>query len=262
MLRLATTFLAMATVPACIYAVDGQILINQAAVNTAGGFPYTISQAGSYKLSGNLVVPDANTTAIIIAHDFVTLDLGGFSIIGPNNCSSGTCSVSGNGIGIRTLNVVPYFNITIRNGAVQGMGSYGILLGGDSMLVEYIHARSNGDDGISFIDFVGQPSLLQTVEHCNAELNSTGIGVIGGQMNFNNSSRNRVYGLGVAGGNVAVYHNVVSGNVALGLTAQNNGTAVYSDNIFKDNGSGSVGSQLGGLLVNMGRNLCGTSVCP
>ena len=51
-----------------LYAVDGVILIDQktalAGKVTAGdapGFPVTISQAGSYKLSSNLVIPDAGT---------------------------------------------------------------------------------------------------------------------------------------------------------------------------------------------------------
>jgi len=54
-------------------AVDGVIPINQVralAGNTtpgdAPGFPVTISQPGSYRLTGNLTVPDANTTAICL----------------------------------------------------------------------------------------------------------------------------------------------------------------------------------------------------
>jgi hypothetical protein len=68
-------------VPACTFAADGQILINQATVNAAGGFPYVISQAGSYRLSGNLAAPSGDTTVIEITHDLVTIDLNGFSII-------------------------------------------------------------------------------------------------------------------------------------------------------------------------------------
>ena len=30
-----------------VFAIDGQILINQATVNAAGGFPYKITQAGA-----------------------------------------------------------------------------------------------------------------------------------------------------------------------------------------------------------------------
>jgi hypothetical protein len=38
------------------FAVDGVVLINQSTVMAAGGFPYKITQPGSYKLSGNLAV--------------------------------------------------------------------------------------------------------------------------------------------------------------------------------------------------------------
>src|SRR5436190_10630805 len=92
-----------------MYAVDGIVLIDQNRALAGGvtpgdapGFPVTISLAGSYRLSGNLTVPDANTTAINITADNVTIDLNGFSIIGPVVCTPiGTpvtsCSPSGSG---------------------------------------------------------------------------------------------------------------------------------------------------------------------
>ncbi len=79
---------AMTVAPACLYAVDGQVLINQSTLNAAGG-TYTITQPGSYKLSGNLMAKDQNTDVIRIASDFVTIDLNGFSILGTTNCSGG-----------------------------------------------------------------------------------------------------------------------------------------------------------------------------
>src|SRR6266571_8801026 len=85
------TTLAALAVPT--YAVDGEVLINQNAALAGNvtpgdtpGFPVIISVAGSYKLSGNLTVPDANTTAILITADNVTIDLNGFSIVGPSVC--------------------------------------------------------------------------------------------------------------------------------------------------------------------------------
>jgi hypothetical protein len=48
---------AMAVLTPCAFAVDGQVLIDQAAVMAAGGFPYKITSLGSYKLSGNISVP-------------------------------------------------------------------------------------------------------------------------------------------------------------------------------------------------------------
>jgi hypothetical protein len=87
-----STFFALANT---LHAVDGVVLINQAAATagrvTAGdsaGFPVTLSQPGSYRLSGDLVVPDSLTTAITITADNVMPDMNGFSILGPNNCES------------------------------------------------------------------------------------------------------------------------------------------------------------------------------
>ena len=84
--------LAMALVPACSFAVDGVVLINQSTVMAAGGFPYIITQPGSYKLSGNLTMSTTTTgnysgldIAIGINSSGVVLDLNGFSIIVNNN---------------------------------------------------------------------------------------------------------------------------------------------------------------------------------
>src|SRR5262249_14253614 len=95
-----------------VYAADdGVTLIDQKAATTGKvtpadtpGFPVTISEAGSYRLDSNLIVPDAGTTAIEITADNVTLDLGGFSIIGPNSCTPNPvqCTYSGgSGIGVK-----------------------------------------------------------------------------------------------------------------------------------------------------------------
>ena len=51
----------------------------------SGGFPYKIANPGSYRSSGNLVVKAADTTAINIDASNVTIDLNGFSIMGPGS---------------------------------------------------------------------------------------------------------------------------------------------------------------------------------
>src|SRR5262245_64017552 len=79
----------------------------QAGRVTAGdtpGFPVTISQPGSYRLSSNLVVKEAGVTAIEITANDVTIDLAGFSIVGPNTCGGAPveCTIQGgSGIGIK-----------------------------------------------------------------------------------------------------------------------------------------------------------------
>src|SRR5438477_1054895 len=97
MLRVVPDLLIMSALVGALpaFAVDGVLLIDQnralAGNVTPGdtpGFPVTISQSGSYRLSGSLTVPDMNTTAIQITADNVTLDLNGFSIIGPVACTN------------------------------------------------------------------------------------------------------------------------------------------------------------------------------
>src|SRR5207248_9135104 len=129
------SFLAAIACPA--YAVDGVVLINQSNAlagnvtpGDAPGFPVTISVSGSYRLSSNLTVPDANTTAIQITADDVTIDLNGLSIIRPTVCSGGPvtfCSPTGSGIGVDSLNS----DITVLNGNGRGMGRKGINLTGE-----------------------------------------------------------------------------------------------------------------------------------
>ena len=103
--------------PAYLAAVDGVVLINQSTVMAAGGFPYTITQPGSYKLSGNLVAP-AGVNGIVIAASNVTLDLNGFTVGGPAEPSCPfICSST---FGIKTQNTQTA--ITIRNGTILGFG--------------------------------------------------------------------------------------------------------------------------------------------
>jgi hypothetical protein len=58
-------------IPGRLLPADGVVYIDQnhalgggVTPGDAAGFPVTISQSGSYRLSGNLTVPDLNTTAI------------------------------------------------------------------------------------------------------------------------------------------------------------------------------------------------------
>src|SRR5437867_11366604 len=89
----------LAAISSSLYAVDGVVLIDQSRAlagnitpGDAPGFPVTISRTGSYALSGNLTVPNANTTAIVVNADDVAIDLNGFSIIGPVVCKGSPVS--------------------------------------------------------------------------------------------------------------------------------------------------------------------------
>ena len=102
--------LALALIPGHAFGVDGVVLINQSTVMAAGGFPYVISQPGSYKLSGNLVV-DAGKNGIEISVSNVFFDLNGFDI----SCGGATGShrvacISG---------IAAVHDISIQNGTIS-----------------------------------------------------------------------------------------------------------------------------------------------
>jgi hypothetical protein len=158
----------LAAIATPAYAVDGVVLINQAAAlngnvtpSDAAGFPVTISAPGSYRLSSNLIVPDGNTTAIEVLVSEVTIDLNGFSIIGASCVGFGApCNPTGTGAGIEA----PFFvdNVKVSNGTIRGMGSHGIILLGFSHAVERVHAKDNAGAGI----IAGG-----LVDHCDARDN-------------------------------------------------------------------------------------------
>lgn len=140
-----------------LFAVDGVILIDQnralagnVTPGDAPGFPVTITQPGSYRLAGNLTVPNANTTAILVNSEFVTIDLNGFDILGPTFCvGKGVCTGVGTGIGVDGNS----HGVTVVNGGIHGMGNDGINVGGGAFAsgskVDNVHADANGGSGIT-----------------------------------------------------------------------------------------------------------------
>jgi hypothetical protein len=192
------------------------------------GFPVTISQPGSYRLTSNLVVPDAVTTAVQITADDVNLDLNGFTISGPNVCTPNPtrCTYSGSGIGVMAVGpqgVPSPSNVRVINGVVRGMGGHGIRMMGDGTVVERVHSVSNGGPGI----VVGEGSVIDSV----AKLNQAGAAIVG-LIVRGCVSANNVFGIfvrpgGVASGNVANANGAggisVNNATATGNTALNNG---------------------------------------
>jgi hypothetical protein len=196
------------------FAVDGVTLISQATVNAAGGFPYTISQSGSYKLSSNLTVTTPGTSAIVINADNVVLDLNGFTVARPAG--------SGFGNGIFGFG---HQNITVKNGVVTGwnLGIRLIANGDVNALVEEVHA-SNNTFGISVGDGI--------VRRCTATGNSSdGISVTSGVVESNVSSNN-VNGFHLGDG-VTATGNSARNNTGFGLFVGQN--TVFGSNVLIDN---------------------------
>ena len=268
-------------VPESAYAVDGVIEINQAralAGNvTAGdtaGFPVTLSEAGSYRLTGNLTVPNENTTAITISSSDVTIDLNGFAILGVTTCTfsagSVTCSPTGTGDGIRQLGSER--GLTVRNGTIRGMGQDGFNLlqvkaidlqvsqngrfgvGASSLsTVTRVTATVNGVDGI-ITDFSGT-----VISDCLAANNGErGIdGFLGARavvLVGNTVIDNGTDGIACGTGCI-VRGNFSYGNSGSGLLLGSD--SVYTGNVVASNGATVTGG------INLDHNSCnGTTTCP
>jgi hypothetical protein len=141
---------------------DGVVAIDQERATIGGvtpsdapGFPVTIDRPGSYRLTGDLdvtgePVPE-DVTAIDIVADDVTIDLNGFSILGPLSPCSSTCPVTGAGGAGSGVDGNNRSRIAVRNGRVTGMGNHGIVLAGSSTQASQVHdvvASGNGGSGI------------------------------------------------------------------------------------------------------------------
>jgi hypothetical protein len=205
--------------------------ISQSGVITAGGFPYKITQPGSYQLASNLTVP-TNSEAIVITADDVTLDLNGFTISGPGvdfvcaQCSSGV--VSGND------------NITVRNGSVIGM-AFGVALGSGA-LIEGVHAKGN----LTAITVVSG-----VVRHCSTVSNYYGIYVYAGTLVEANFVTLNNGGIGAFGGATVI------GNVAYQNGAGLFGYAVvYGSNSFQGNSQDVENGLISAPNVSQKNNIC------
>jgi parallel beta-helix repeat protein len=233
--------------------------------------PCTISTSGSYYLTGDLT---ATGTGIIVNADNVTIDLMGYSLIGPD---------SGMNYGIY---MIGRNNVEVRNGTVRDFGWNGIGIyeasttAGKGHRVIAVRAVSNGYRGIYL---VGDGHL---VKDCTAVGNGyygiyvgTGCTVTG-----NTASNNQSYGITTYRGctvtgnttcynqNYGIYGGIgctVTGNTAYnnqghgifanpGCTVTGN-TAYYNQyhgialggNNLVDQNTAYVNNQSGGSYVNM-----------
>ncbi len=216
-------------------AVDGVTEINQVralegGISTADapGFPVTINQAGSYRLTGNLTPPNAteNTTAISITADNVTIDLNGFVIAGPVTGCPASCSASsGTGVGVSAS--TSRNNLTVFNGTVRGFGFRGVSLGADSR-VERVQAVGNREDGINVGS--GSTAIANVVRGNGDDGIATGTGATVGDNVVHDNGNDGI----ATGAGCTVVGNVVHDNRDDGI-ATGSGSTV-SDNTSTSNG--------------------------
>jgi hypothetical protein len=180
-LHVGLTFLAMLSFVLGLageaQAVDGVILIDQNRALAGGvnscdspGFPVTICQPGSYRLSGNLTAPPG-VTGVILTTDNVTLDLNGFTIAGQD---LGTAGNQPFGVVVTSCDqpnfpevTICHSGIVVRNGVVTGFFSGVDLLYTAGSIIG-VHANRNTNIGLR----IGSPGI---VRESVSEHNGTGI---------------------------------------------------------------------------------------
>ncbi len=239
------------------WAVDGVVLIDMAKVGAAGGFPYRITQSGSYRLAGNLNIYTMGfttnaievTSAVPGTTITVSLDLNGFGIYGNPVCDFNgqgdvTCTTQGGGNGIFAD---ASSAVSVTGGAVRGMGNQGVMCLGFCR-VEGMTVANNGGFGVSF----GRGGLLTG---STVTLNRLGVASQNAVISGNVVQWN--LGAGIGANNTTVQGNSIHGNGGAGLAGSGN---AYANNHFGANAAG--GAQVNPGNVQTAGNVCNGAACP
>jgi len=225
---------------------QNKALAGGAVPGDAPGFPITISQPGSYKLSGNLTVP-ANTMAIDITVPGVTLDLNGFSVIGPVKCVMGgvgktMCTAAQNNFGIPLIQATD--DSILRNGVVQGATGVGIQLNGQGHLVEGVTVTATAGAAILRADPGEAPSILRAVR----VMGSLFDGVQGQYLQIEDSLIHGVNHIAVHTG--GVYLNFISNSTVSNVGNYALGSVFTRNTMYMNVGNVVGGKSLGGNALN------------
>lgn len=287
--------LAMCGLLSPVLASDGVIEINQASALagdvTAGdtpGFPVTLSEPGSYLLTGNLTLTDNVIDGIQIEASHVSLDLNGFSIIGPASCSGlgatvvctpsrtfaqASIRVGGNDVAIRNGTISGSTESAITNEedltglhieSIRAVGNSGNALGlrGSGIVVENCHVELNGTNGMRLDEVTGSCDVSGNTLVGNK---STGAFYRGNNIaesicSFRNNlaTDNGSDGLRLEAGTASFLGNQSVGNGGYGIGGE--GKIAYGQNVISGNDSGTIEPE---LPIEIGLNYCNHSTtCP
>ncbi len=248
------------------WSIDGVIEINQTCATQlgcfsgdSGGYPVSIdgTSGNSYKLTSDLIIPDANTTGIQINSANIQLDLNGFSII-RSDCLVVTDANfnyrpnTGSGYGI-FVSATFYYGISIKNGSVIGMGNKGLFIPGRNSIIKNIHVRWNRREGID----AGNDIMMinnRAFENGGNGLECSAFCLI----QANVSNKNLGDGIQASTGSM-VMSNMLSDNTGFGLNFVFSGSSgAFRENVMRSNAEGTVNFGL-----DLGNNNCDTGVvCP
>jgi hypothetical protein len=224
--------------------------------STTATSTYTISQSGSYYLTGNR---QCSGTGITVNADNVTIDLSGFTIAGPGSGTNYGVYMNGRG------------NVEIRKGTIQGFG-YGIYessTAGKNHRVLGVRVISNTRWGINLNGENGQVRDCTVSDNGTSASGAYGIivnvgGIVtGNTVNSNGTSAtSSVYSIFTGGGCTVTGNTVYSnGTSAVGSVygIYTTGSTVAGNSVY-GNGNLATGSFVFGIYVGFGSSVIGNTV--
>jgi len=191
------------------------------------GLPITITEPGSYQLTSNISSNSTTTDVIQINSDNVTLDLNGFSIIGPRTCTGENTSLvcTQPGMTAHGITANGRKNIKVKNGMVKGF-----------------------DTGVSLTSSASRGNVVENIQSSENEF---GMSVINGMVN--NCVANRNLDTGISNGlfsRLIVKDSYAYGNKNFSIIA------ITCSNVYlSNNGSDNCVNYTNG-------STCGSSICP
>ena len=223
-------------------AAEGILEINQTCASLSGcfpgdfgGFPVTVLQPGSYRLTSDVVSSFAGAPVIRVDVEAVTIDLNGFTVAGPGieGQSSGAAIVGGH-------------RMAVRNGFVRDAAWDGVHVLGSSR-VEDLHVYGSWNDGV----VVARESTLRGIVATSNKGNGIRAGaasVIDGCT----ATANQGHGISLPSGSVR--GSTATSN--LGKGGDFGVKVTFATSLFDANGGGDVS---GGHAS--GGNICGDGSC-
>jgi hypothetical protein len=197
--------------------IDGVTLINQSTAEAAR-FPYTITEPGSYKLSGNLIAPSGKQ-AIVVAASNASIDLNGFTVscTFPSGGPSSFLTCIGDGAVVGFPSGIS--DVTIRNGSVT------------------VSVTGTVSSSVAALGFPGTPNTIFEETHLELSVSATNAFVSFLTWGMNSIIRHNVLSAtGPEAGNAAVV-NAVGFFTCPVLLIENINSTVFAKNV---NGNGCV----------------------
>jgi hypothetical protein len=246
---LAALLIAAAMFPAAAaYAVDGEIVFNQAKVNSGGvtpgdtaGFPVTISRRGKYKLSSGLTVASGKNGIVVTASE-VTIDLNGFAIAGHSS-----------GLSPSGIHAGPRNSLTVLNGTISGFRSYGVLTSGRFAVIEAMRIVGT-NEGLQLGD--DARIARSTISSNRASGIRCGLRCLVEQ---NVITLNGLDGIQLRNGGM-VLGNTITSNKTFGIYGDIGGTVGFGNNALYGNNGGAPKAQVYGV-ISLHPNAC-SPACP